>query len=158
MAVGLILAQVPLFDAYEAHVINVTARIEPICEEGYKITGHKFNDLNQNGIFDSGEPGLAGWVISLQEGPYQAEIDYDDSGYTDIADYVILGDVVTNAISCPLGKDCDLDDDTDTDTDDLDILFDILNLDFDISLTYFPIRYNWVISAGERTRLETRLI
>lgn len=122
----MILAQVPLFDAYEAHVINVTARIEPICEEGYKITGHKFNDLNQNGIFDSGEPGLAGWVISLQEGPYQAEIDYDDSGYTDIADYVILGDVVTNAISCPLGKDCDLDDDTDTDTDDLDILFDYI--------------------------------
>ncbi len=121
-----VLAQAPIFNAYEAHVINVTARIEPLCEEGYRITGFKFNDLNQNGVRDDSEPALAGWIISLQKGPYQAELDYDDSGYTNIADYVILSDVLIGNISCPVGKDCDLDDDTDTDTDDLDILFDYI--------------------------------
>ena len=32
-----------------------------------KITGTKFNDLNGNGVKDSGEPGLAGWTIQLHD-------------------------------------------------------------------------------------------
>ncbi len=30
------------------------------------ISGHKFNDLNANGVWDLGEPGLEGWTIKLQ--------------------------------------------------------------------------------------------
>ncbi len=30
------------------------------------ITGHKFNDLNANGVWDEGEPGLEDWTIKLQ--------------------------------------------------------------------------------------------
>jgi hypothetical protein len=35
------------------------------------ICGYKFNDLNGNGAWDTGEPGLAGWTINL-EGPVNA--------------------------------------------------------------------------------------
>ena len=31
-----------------------------------KITGHKYNDLNGNGTWDLGEPGLAGWTIHFR--------------------------------------------------------------------------------------------
>jgi SdrD B-like domain len=34
-----------------------------------QITGQKFDDLNGNGRKDPGEPGLAGWTITLDEGP-----------------------------------------------------------------------------------------
>ncbi|MBI2766705.1 MAG: hypothetical protein HYX53_12470 [Chloroflexi bacterium] len=33
-----------------------------------EICGTKFNDLNGNGVKDAGEPGLAGWTISLSPG------------------------------------------------------------------------------------------
>lgn len=32
------------------------------------IGGKKFNDLNENGVHDEGEPGLEGWVIKLDNG------------------------------------------------------------------------------------------
>ena len=36
-----------------------------------KITGHKYNDLNGNGVWDEGEPGLPGWTIRfLVQGPF----------------------------------------------------------------------------------------
>ena len=31
------------------------------------ISGHKFNDLNGNGVWDSGEPGLGGWTMELRD-------------------------------------------------------------------------------------------
>jgi hypothetical protein len=38
------------------------------------LCGHKYNDLNHNGVADGGEPGLSGWTITLlgPGGPYTA--------------------------------------------------------------------------------------
>ncbi len=38
------------------------------CSNGSKITGMKFNDMNQNGIKESNEPGIQGWIILLNNG------------------------------------------------------------------------------------------
>jgi hypothetical protein len=38
---------------------------ENCCNDTGDICGSKFNDQNQNGIWDSWEPGLAGWTIQL---------------------------------------------------------------------------------------------
>src|SRR5205823_14915518 len=40
-----------------------------------KIDGFKFNDLNGNGIFDAGEPGLAGWTIQLEVADANGTVD-----------------------------------------------------------------------------------
>jgi hypothetical protein len=31
----------------------------------FRVSGHKFNDINGNGVWDPNEPGLAGWTIKL---------------------------------------------------------------------------------------------
>jgi len=49
-----------------------------------KITGHKYNDLNGNGMFDEGEPGLAGWVIHFEvDWPFYmtGKATTDENGY-----------------------------------------------------------------------------
>ncbi len=38
------------------------------------VGGHKFNDLNGNGVWDEGEPGLAGWTIQLWRLPGQVPV------------------------------------------------------------------------------------
>lgn len=43
---------------------NYGCKITVITRRG-EISGHKFKDLNGNGIKDSGEPGLRGWTIKL---------------------------------------------------------------------------------------------
>ena len=61
--------------------VNVTVPINvtpPISEENVvlpvmSISGYKFNDLNGNGIMDSGEAGLDGWTIVLTM-PNQTEV------------------------------------------------------------------------------------
>jgi hypothetical protein len=45
-----------------------------------KISGYKFNDLNGNGAWDSGEPALSGWTITLT-GPVSGSKVTDSSGY-----------------------------------------------------------------------------
>lgn len=41
------------------------------------VCGHKFSDLNHNGVADGGEPGVAGWTLTLNGpgGPYTAITD-----------------------------------------------------------------------------------
>ncbi len=39
------------------------------------VGGHKFNDLNGNGVWNEGEPGLAGWTIQLWRIPGQVSQD-----------------------------------------------------------------------------------
>ncbi|MEA3313662.1 MAG: SdrD B-like domain-containing protein, partial [Caldisericota bacterium] len=38
-----------------------------IVVEGYSISGMKFNDIDNNGVKDTGEPGLSGWTINLKD-------------------------------------------------------------------------------------------
>gem|GEM_PF-3238785 len=38
------------------------------CCDGAEIHGHKFHDLNCNGVWDAGEPALSGWQINLYQG------------------------------------------------------------------------------------------
>ena len=44
-------------------LINATSP-GPVCGT---ISGYKWNDLNGNGVWNSGEPGLSGWVINVSE-------------------------------------------------------------------------------------------
>ena len=46
---------------------------------GPGIAGMKYNDLNVNGVFDAGEPGLAGWTINLI-GPVNTSTTTDAAG------------------------------------------------------------------------------
>jgi len=38
-----------------------------IVVEGYSISGMKFNDSDNDGVKDTGEPGLSGWTINLEQ-------------------------------------------------------------------------------------------
>lgn len=54
-------------------------------EEG-QISGHKFNDLDGNGVWDQGEPAIEGWEISL-DGPGGSDSTFtDSSGYYSFSD------------------------------------------------------------------------
>lgn len=44
------------------------------------ISGMKYNDLNRNGKKDSGEPGMAGWVIKLKKGNLKISTSTDANG------------------------------------------------------------------------------
>jgi hypothetical protein len=48
----------------------------------FNISGYKYNDLNGNGIRDTGEPGLSGWTIGLGNNtiPYYASTITDATG------------------------------------------------------------------------------
>src|SRR3989338_307510 len=63
----LVSSQVRTFEAFEAHVANVTAVLRDWCEQGYSIAGDKFYDRNGNGTREQGEEGLAGWIIELEK-------------------------------------------------------------------------------------------
>ena len=119
--------QAQLIGAYEAHVINVTAKIENRCQEPFSISGVKFNDKNKNQIQDPGEEGLSGWIIVLSKGPYEAQFDYDNSGYINGDDRVILQKVVNAEISCPLAKQCDINNDTLVDASDVTAFTNYIN-------------------------------
>lgn len=49
------------------------------------ISGQKFEDLNGNGILDDGEPGLAGWKVTLQNLGLEVEEEHDDDHGNDDA-------------------------------------------------------------------------
>lgn len=110
VAVAVIVGQVPAFGAFEAHVVNVTARINPRCEE-ITLGGVKFDDQNGNGTREAGEPGLPHWIIELKVGPYQPQFDYNNNGSNDSNDYGVLEDVIVDHAECPAGKMCDFNND-----------------------------------------------
>jgi len=47
--------------------------------ERYSIFGKKFNDENGNGVYEQGEPGLAGWTITIDNGACFEESTITDS-------------------------------------------------------------------------------
>ena len=49
------------------------------------ISGHVFNDLDGNGIWDQGEPALEGWTVNL-EGPVPKTTTSDSAGYYEFTD------------------------------------------------------------------------
>jgi hypothetical protein len=53
------------------------------------VSGHKYNDLNQNGAWDEGEPGLGGWNIW---------IDFDKDGIEDYEDWQTTSDGDNNGL------------------------------------------------------------
>ena len=106
VAVSVVLGQLPVFSAFEAHVINVTARIVPRCDD-IVITGTKFEDKNGNGMQDAGEPGLNDWIIELKRGPFAPEFDYNGNSQNDSNDYGVLQGVIVDGATCPLGTQCD---------------------------------------------------
>ncbi|MFC2032406.1 SdrD B-like domain-containing protein [Chloroflexota bacterium] len=54
------------------------------------IRAHKFNDLNENGIQDDGEPSLPGWTINIDYGDDGSS---DDSGTTDTSGNVTFSEL-----------------------------------------------------------------
>jgi len=120
-----IVAQVPIITAYEAHVINVTAKIVQPCDE-YYISGYKFLDSNQNGVKDEGEQGLSGWIIELQK-IFDSRFDYNDDGLLDDADLLILNDVADDIIECPEDKKCHLNNDGWVDEYDVMLLYNFIH-------------------------------
>jgi hypothetical protein len=56
------------------------------------VIAHKFNDLNSNGIQDSGEDDLAGWEMTLYEGP-SCNGTFLASGTTNILGEVVFDDL-----------------------------------------------------------------
>jgi len=122
----LILSQVQAFEAWEAHVINVVAKIVQPCEEGYFITGHKFYDRDGDGIWDPDEEGLGGWIIDLEK-DYDERYDYNDDTSLDGNDVAILIDVADGLIECPENKVCNFNPDGWVDQQDVDWLVDYIN-------------------------------
>ncbi|MGB5824337.1 MAG: SdrD B-like domain-containing protein [Proteocatella sp.] len=57
------------------------------------IEGHKFSDLNSNGVWDEVEPGLQGWAITL----WKYLGDMDESGTLTAADLQNMGIATTDA-------------------------------------------------------------
>jgi hypothetical protein len=46
------------------------------------ISGYKWHDLNRNGVWDDGEPGLQGWKIQAMQGTnVVAEVETDENGF-----------------------------------------------------------------------------
>lgn len=45
-----------------------TCRVEFVNSQYASKSGHKWHDLNANGFWDAGEPGLPGWTIELWQG------------------------------------------------------------------------------------------
>lgn len=103
----LLASQVQVFSAFEAHVINVIAKIVQPCEEGFWIDGFKYYDRNANGERDDGEEGLSGWIIELEK-IYDKYLDYNDDGVNDGLDIAILQDVADDLIECPAAKLCNI--------------------------------------------------
>lgn len=100
-----VLVQVPLVEAWEAHVINVTAKIVQPCDS-YSISGFKFFDHNQNGIRDEGDQGLSGWIIELKK-IFDERYDYNNDGIYTQEDIDILTEVADVSDDlCPSGKKC----------------------------------------------------
>lgn len=108
VAFTVVLTQLPVVGAFEAHVINVMAEIAPRCED-VVMAGTKFDDENLNGVRDVGEPGLNGWMIELKRGPYVAAFDYNGNGANDSNDFGVLEAVITDppGPDCPAGTTCD---------------------------------------------------
>lgn len=130
LSLTVIATQTQIFTAFEAGVVNVTARLNDLCEPGYSISGVKFNDRNGNAVRNAGEEGLQSWIIVLNKGPYKPEFDFDNSGYINITDKEILRNIVENSLACPTGFDCDFNDDTLVDASDVaDFLAYVNSLD-----------------------------
>lgn len=69
------------------HCYLAKFRIEP-DEPGGKLCGKKFNDLNENGLFDAGEPGLPNWTITAT-GPVTSTSTTDIDGNYCIQDLAV---------------------------------------------------------------------
>ncbi|MBI5404815.1 MAG: DUF11 domain-containing protein, partial [Candidatus Kerfeldbacteria bacterium] len=54
-----------------------------------KISGYKFNDLNGNGSWNQGEPGIAGWGMTLSNGQQNTNIVTDGTGYYEFAGLMV---------------------------------------------------------------------
>ena len=52
----------------------------PLLPPG-SISGYKWNDLNGNGVWDAGEPGLGGWTISVTNGTWTGTAVTHADGY-----------------------------------------------------------------------------
>ena len=46
----------------------VALQSDTCCNRDIRIIGSKFNDQNNNGMWDLGEPGLPGWTITITDG------------------------------------------------------------------------------------------
>jgi|GEM_PF-6046619 len=70
---------------------------------GINLSGAKFNDLNGNGGWDKGEPGLPGWTINLWTPCSQTVLDYTQDEILNLDDSVIFtekylaGDIAADA-------------------------------------------------------------
>ncbi len=53
--------------ALNDYAATASAAVKIDCPCNATITGSKFNDLNGNGVRDPGEPGLAGWTITVTD-------------------------------------------------------------------------------------------
>ena len=122
----LIVGQASPFSAFEAHIINVTARVEQACQEGYGVSGQKFYDRNQNGQQDESEEGLAGWIVELVK-IFDWRYDYYPDNILDGNDLSVFTDVANGLIQCPLNTQCHWNNDGWIDGEDVSLFESFLN-------------------------------
>src|SRR3989344_8550481 len=92
LALSFIVSQLNIITAYEAHMINVTARLTDFCDN-YSILGYKFNDRNMDGHRDNGEDGLIDWTIKLQK-TFEEQYDFSQDLVLNTNDVQMLQDIV----------------------------------------------------------------
>lgn len=77
---------VQLGSVYNCVAFNVQIQQGP-PEPAGSISGYKFNDQDGDGVWDEGEPGIAGWEITLHDQQYQdylgndVTVETDEDGY-----------------------------------------------------------------------------
>lgn len=136
-----ILSQVSVFEAYEAHVVGIKAQIVQPCDQGYWLSGYKYYDRNNNGQRDPGEEGLAGWIIELDK-IYDENYDYNNDILNNGTDIAFLQEVADGWENCPQAKICDLNGDGWVDDQDVS-LYPSYPKDFGNQLTDINGYYNF---------------
>ena len=71
----------------DAFVVEIDRESIAACEDDtigddlYKLSGHKWNDLNDNGVWDDVEPTLANWTIEARSGDMVISTTTNELGY-----------------------------------------------------------------------------
>ncbi|MGC8943500.1 MAG: right-handed parallel beta-helix repeat-containing protein, partial [Caldisericia bacterium] len=64
-------------NSYTFEKVTANHTIEAKFKKTYSICGYKWNDINNNGTWDTGEPGLSGWTIYIDLNK-NGELDNDE--------------------------------------------------------------------------------
>jgi SdrD B-like protein len=85
-----------------ASVVVAPASAQTVCSASGGLCGVVFNDLNHDGIQQSGEPGLPGVEVTINDGTSTFTVFTDQNGVYD-APGVTAGSTVTTSVVVPTG-------------------------------------------------------